>query len=275
MTAPEANALKTGVAAGTPDGRPPLVLLHGLTFDSAMWRPALAELSRIDPERQVLTLDLPGHGGSAAWPRYDIQNVADAVNAAVTSAGLCPPVVVGHSMAALIAMDYAARYPVRGVVNVDTWLRQEQPMALVKSLAGEIRGGGFATAWRLFEDSMHIELLPDSARRLLRPASAVRQDVVAGYWRMVFDWPAERLAAFFDAIIAKLRANQVSYLFVAGHQVEPEYLDWLGERLPQAAVEVLQDSGHFPQLAHPARFAACLASTAQWPTAPARQDSAA
>ena len=275
MTAPETGALKAGVSAGTPDGRAPLVLLHGLTFDSAMWRPALDELARIDPGRQVLALDLPGHGGSVPWPRYDIANVADAVHAAVTSARLRSPVVVGHSLAALIAMDYAGRYPVRGVVNVDTWLQQEQSMALVKSLAGEIRGDGFAAAWRMFEDSMHAEMLPPSARRLLRPVSAVRQDVVAGYWRMVFDWPEERLAAFFDATIGKLRANQVSYLFVAGHPVDVDYLAWLGQRLPQAAVRVFPDSGHFPQLAYPARFAGCLADTAQWPAAPALSGGAA
>jgi pimeloyl-ACP methyl ester carboxylesterase len=48
-----------------PDGRPPLVLLHGLTFDRAMRQPALAELRKTDPGRQVLALDLPGHGGAA------------------------------------------------------------------------------------------------------------------------------------------------------------------------------------------------------------------
>ncbi len=72
---------------GRPDGRAPLVLLHGLTFDRVMWRPALDVLGQIDPRRQVLALELPGHGGSAAWPR--------------------------HSMAAVIATVYAARYPAR------------------------------------------------------------------------------------------------------------------------------------------------------------------
>lgn len=278
MTTPAGLPLQSDVE-GTPDARPPLVLLHGLTFDRAMWRPALAELAHIDPGRHVLALDLPGHGGSPAWPSYDIESIADGVHAAVTAHGLRPPVVVGHSLAAWVAMDYAARYPVCGVVNVDTWLQMGQTTALAKSLAGEIRGAGFAAAWRLFEDSMHIEMLPESTRRLLRPTSAVRQDVVAGYWRFAFDWPAGQLAAFFDAIIARLRAHQVRYLFVAGHPVEAEYLDWLGQRLPQAAVHVLPDSGHFPQLAHPARFAAVLAATAQWPgalaAAPAHRDGAA
>ena len=45
--------------------RPPLVLLHGLTFDR-LRRPSPAELRRIDPGRRVLALDLPGHGTSPA-----------------------------------------------------------------------------------------------------------------------------------------------------------------------------------------------------------------
>lgn len=120
---------------GGDDGRAPLVLLHGLTFDRGMWRPALDELRRVDPGRQVLALDLPGHGGSPAWPDYDIGSVAAAVREAVTAAGLRDPVVVGHSMAAMIATVYAARYPTRGIVNVDGWLQMEPYLALVKPMA--------------------------------------------------------------------------------------------------------------------------------------------
>lgn len=274
MTSPGAVGLRADVAEGTPDGRPPLVLLHGLTFDRAMWRLALAELSRIDPGRQILVPDLPGHGDSPPWPHYDIESVADAVHAIVRWTRLDPPVLVGHSLGALIAMDYAARYPACGVVNVDQWLDVEQAIALIQSLAGEIRGGGFAAAWQLFEESMHIEALPGRARRLLRPPSDVRQEVVAGYWREEMDRPAAASAASVDATITALRANQVSYLFVAGHPVDIDYLTWFSRRLPQAFVQVLPDSGHFPQLAHPKRFAECLAATARW-AAPARRDGAA
>jgi pimeloyl-ACP methyl ester carboxylesterase len=253
-----------GVLDGRPDGRPPLILLHGLTFDRAMWQPALAGLREADPGRQVLALDLPGHGGSPPWPRYDIESLAAAVHGAATAARLTAPVVVGHSMAAVIATVYAARYPARGVVNVDQWLLVEPFVALVKSLAGEIRGGGFTAAWEQFEQSMHVEVLPATARKLLRPASSVRQDVVAGYWREGMDRSAAELAADVDAALAKVRANGTRYLFIAGHEVEPGYQDWLSQQLPQAAIEVWPASGHFPQLAHPARFAGRLAATAHW-----------
>jgi pimeloyl-ACP methyl ester carboxylesterase len=59
------------------DGRPPIVLLHGLTFDRTMWRPALAKLETLDPGRRVLALDLPGHGGSVRLPTYRLEDVAE------------------------------------------------------------------------------------------------------------------------------------------------------------------------------------------------------
>jgi pimeloyl-ACP methyl ester carboxylesterase len=56
----------------------------------------------------------------------------------------------------------------------------------------------------------------------------------------------------------------VPYLIVAGNNLEPDYRQWLDEVLPQAVITVLPDSGHFPHLAHPDRFAECLATTAHW-----------
>ena len=50
-----------GDLTGEPGRRPPLVLLHGLTFDRTSWHPVLAELNALDPGRPVLALDLPGH----------------------------------------------------------------------------------------------------------------------------------------------------------------------------------------------------------------------
>jgi pimeloyl-ACP methyl ester carboxylesterase len=44
---------------GRTDSRPPLVLLHGMTFDRTMWGPVSSELQRIDPGRRVVAIDLP------------------------------------------------------------------------------------------------------------------------------------------------------------------------------------------------------------------------
>jgi pimeloyl-ACP methyl ester carboxylesterase len=253
-----------GSLEGDPDQQAPLILLHGLTFDRTMWRPAVAELRTIDPGRPILAVDLPGHGLSPAWPSYDLDSVAEGVHRAAVAAKLREPVIVGHSAAAVIATVYAAKYPACGVVNVDQWLQIEPAARLVQSQAGQIRGPGFPAVWEMFEASMHIELLPPAAQELLRSARYVRQDLITGYWRELLDRPVAELAENAAARLATLRAAKMPYLFVAGHEVEPGYQDWLTHLLPQVSVTVWPGSGHFPHLAQPGRFAECLAATAQW-----------
>jgi pimeloyl-ACP methyl ester carboxylesterase len=256
-----------GSLEGDSDQQAPLILLHGLTFDRTMWQPALAELRKIDHRRRILAVDLPGHGLSPQWPSYGLESVAEAVHRAAVAAKLRTPVIVGHSAAAVIATVYAARHPACGVVNVDQWLQIEPVARLVQSHAGQIRGPGFRAIWEMFEASMHIELLPRATQDLLRSARFVRQDLITGYWRELLDRPVTELTGNAAATLATLRAAKVPYLFVAGHELEPEYQDWLTQLLPQASVTVWPGSGHFPHLAHPGRFAECLAATAQWASA--------
>ncbi|HEX3393352.1 MAG TPA: alpha/beta hydrolase [Acidimicrobiales bacterium] len=249
---------------GTADTRPPLVLLHGLTFNRAMWGPALVALHRIDPGRRVLAIDLPGHGGSPRWQAYDTESVADGVHRAVTAAGIQSPVVVGHSLAAIVATVYAARFPSRGVVNVDQALQTEPFMRFVQPVADRLRGPDFASVWQMFVASMHMEMLSDDAQELLRSTMDARQELVLGYWAEVLDRPSDEVAARVAAGLAALREASVPYLVVAGHDLEPGYESWLRETCPQATVDVLPRSGHFPHIAHPDRFAEWLASTRRW-----------
>jgi pimeloyl-ACP methyl ester carboxylesterase len=253
-----------GDLTGEPDRRPPLVLLHGLTFDRTSWHPVLAELTALDPGRRVLALDLPGHGESPPWPDYDLEPIADAVHRAVAGAGLSPPVLAGHSAGGVIATIYAARYPAAGVVNVDQPLQVEPFARLVRSLAGPLRGPGFAQVWEQFEASMDIGLLPQGTQDLLQSARYARQDLVTGYWREVLDEPPGELARKTADGLAAVRDAKVPYLFVAGHDPGPEYLGWQNRELPQAEVTIWPGSGHFPHLAQPGRFAELLAEPGRW-----------
>lgn len=257
-----------GLAAddhGESDARPPLVLLHGLTFDRRLWRPALAELRRIDSGRRVIALDLPGHGESPGWSSYDVESVAHGVHRAVEEAQLQSPVMVGHSIGAVIATVYAARYPTRGVINVDQPLQVAAFAGLVQSLADKLRGPAFPAVWAMFMTSMHIELLPETAQDLVRSTCRARQDLVVAYWRELLDRPVNQLADVAATGLAAIRAAKVPYLVVAGADLELDYQKWLSEMLPQVAVTVWPGSGHFPHVAHPERFAEWLAGTARWP----------
>lgn len=256
-----------GLAAedrGESDLRPPLVLLHGLSFDRSMWRPALSELQTLDPGRRSLALDLPGHGDSAAWPSHDIASVADGVHRAVTEAGLDAPVVVGHSMAAIVASVYASRHPARGVINVDQSLETAPFATMLQSLADQLRGPAFPAMWEHFAASMHIELLPPAGQDLVRATSRPDQDLVLSYWREVLERPVEEITEQVAQGMALVRESGTPYVIVAGAEPDADYRSWLRAMLPQATVIVWPESGHFPHLAHPRDFAQVLASTADW-----------
>ena len=94
--------------AGPPHAAAPtLVLLHGIGSCAASWRTQLAELS----ERwRVLAWDAPGYGGSAplAQEQPRAADYAAAAAAWLRAAGVKHPVVVGHSLGALMGAALAA-----------------------------------------------------------------------------------------------------------------------------------------------------------------------
>jgi pimeloyl-ACP methyl ester carboxylesterase len=256
-----------GELEGHADQRPPLVLLHGLTFDRSIWRSALANLRRKDPGRQVLALDLPGHGDSPEQDSYTLERVASDVSLAVNDAGLAPPVLVGHSIAAVIATVYASRYPTRGVLNVDQTLHTAPFLQALKARSEQITGPGFPALWQQLLAGMQIELLPPAARQLVRSTSRPRQRVVAGYWQQALEQPLEQLDQLISETLVATRRDDRPYLIVAGSRPTPDYENWLSAALPQATIVVIDRGGHFPHLADPDQFAEHLAATGSWNTA--------
>jgi pimeloyl-ACP methyl ester carboxylesterase len=250
-----------GDVSGRPDGRPPVLLLHGLTFDRTMWRPILDELHAIDPDRHVLAIDLPGHGESPDASEYRLDGIEVQLDAVLAAAGMVSPVIVGHSAGAIAGTVFASRRPSAGVVNVDQGLDVETFAPDVRQLAPQLRGPAFAQVWEHFAASMHAELLPEPAAALVRSTSRPRQEVVLGYWAEILDGDLAAVVALRDAALLSLRASDVPYAVVAGSEPGPAYRAWLAARLPQATITAWPGSGHFPHLARPDAFARLLAST--------------
>jgi ketosteroid isomerase-like protein len=63
---------------------------------------------------------------------------------------------------------------------------------------------------------------------------------------------------------AAVAASDVPYLLIAGAEPASDISQRLSDALPRLKTEVWADTGHFPHLAHPGRFAQRLAATAQW-----------
>src|ERR1700730_7744458 len=89
----------------------PVLLLHGFGADLNTWmftQPALAD------GRQVIALDLPGHGGSGKQlDRADAESLAAIVEHALNALGIERLHLVGHSMGDGSAISFAVREPER------------------------------------------------------------------------------------------------------------------------------------------------------------------
>ena len=236
---------------------PPVVLLHGLTFDRRVWDPVVEHLGQ---SCRCVCVDLPAHGesgGSAA----SIEEVADAVADTVDHALSDPAVVVGHSMGAVVALRYAARRSVRGVVNVDQPLAVGPFVELVQALMSELEEG-FEEVFARFTESMGFGELPPAAADVARSRHRPERDVVLGYWSDLVRKGPEGVQAEIDADIAAVAASGFPFLMVTGHRLDAQQrrvLEPLGGSLE---LQEWPGTGHFPHLAEPERFAAAVAAHA-------------
>ena len=94
-----------------PGAGPPLVLLHGIGSRGASWLPVAPMLG----ERfHLYAPDLRGHGASDKPERgYLIPDYAADVAGLVDALGLARPLILGHSLGSLAALEWAVANPAR------------------------------------------------------------------------------------------------------------------------------------------------------------------
>jgi pimeloyl-ACP methyl ester carboxylesterase len=103
---------------------PAVILLHGYTQTSRMWRPLIPKL--ID-KFTVVAPDLPGIGDSDIPKNdagLDMKTAAIRVHALAKSLGISKARVVGHDIGLMVAYAYAAQFPseVEKLVVMDAFL---------------------------------------------------------------------------------------------------------------------------------------------------------
>jgi pimeloyl-ACP methyl ester carboxylesterase len=129
------------------DGRPPLLFVHGLGHGAwcwdEHWMPAAAERGW-----PCYAVSLRGHGGSGGDDRirrWQLRDYAHDVLQAIVDLP-APPVLIGHSMGALVVRRVLARYPARAAVlltpagarhgaRVALALGRHRPAQLARALA--------------------------------------------------------------------------------------------------------------------------------------------
>jgi len=97
---------------------PPLVLIHGLGADRHVWKPVF---ERLAAERDVLAIDMPGFGQTAALNHGSTPSptaLARAVADGLAELGLDRPHVAGDALRGWVALELALLGAVRSVTAI-------------------------------------------------------------------------------------------------------------------------------------------------------------
>ncbi len=251
---------------------PSVVLIHGVGLQKAIWGP---QMDALVADHDVVAMDMPGHGGSSRPPDAPLlADYSDAVLALLDGLGIERAHVVGHSMGALVALDFALAHPgrVAGVVAVNAvFCRTAAQRAAIAARVDELKGGQNLPDWsgtlaRWFGSPVpaHLAAAADHTRALLADIDPV------GYTRTY------RLFAESDAEhggrLARLAAPA---LFVTGAQ-DPNSTPAMSEAMariaPEGRLVVMPEVRHMLPLTHVEAFngvlRAFLARTAETAEAP-------
>ena len=252
-----------------------LLLVHGL---GGSWRSWNTILDALSARREVIAIDLPGHGDSPPEPDSGtFAGLANSVEGYVADSGLAGIDVVGSSMGARIVLELARRGSVGNVVALDP--------------------GGF---WRGWERTFFKTTIGGSIRllRAIRPTlptlsknAASRTALLAQFsarpWALDPDVVATELESFvrtsaFDALVHSLAtgpeqagpASDATFRVVIGWGRQdrlclPRQAARAKAAFPSAELHWFDKCGHFPMWDRPDEtIRVILASTGSTGTDP-------
>jgi pimeloyl-ACP methyl ester carboxylesterase len=228
---------------------PPIVLLHGFSFDSGLWDPQADTLRR---SHRVLRYDLRGFGSSTA-PTEPYRHIDD-LHAILGALQIERPMLVGLSLGSNIALAYALEHPdnVAALVLASPglpghpWTVQRPPEAAAAYAAehGVDAGKQFWLAHPIFAS---LKSRPDVA--------AVVADMVRHYsgWH----WAQADMQLPGPDVRANLEAVKPPTLVLSGeHDVEGyrEIAAVIASRVPRGRLVQIAGAGHVVNLEQPAQF---------------------
>ena len=88
-----------------------IVFVHGAGMDHTVWTLAARHFARHG--RNVIAVDLPGHGRSGGEAKKSIEEMGDWVVALLDALQVPRAAIAGHSLGSLVALDCAGRHPTR------------------------------------------------------------------------------------------------------------------------------------------------------------------
>lgn len=220
----------------------PIVLIHGFGSDLNSWRVFVAALPA---GRNILGLDLPGHGQSPLGDITSIDDLVEATESCLRDEGVQQAILVGHSLGGVIAAMIAER----GRINARALM-----LIAPAGLGPEINHGflsGFARARHAASVGAWMrELVVDEAviQGFIAPTAAQRADGRLG------DMQEKLIAKLFPdgtqafSIRSALAALSIPVKIVVGAQDRVIPIRHANNVPGLAAQHIFPRVGHMPQL---------------------------
>jgi pimeloyl-ACP methyl ester carboxylesterase len=243
----------------------PVVFVHGFGCDLIDWDSQVAHLSQ---NYQTIAVDLRGHGSSpGAATDCSIERYGADVAELMRALALPPAVLVGHSLGCRVVAEAALQAPAHtaGVVLVDGSQFASAMEATLNATFAQPNGYEIMVAG-MFRDMFHAKadrgIAAAVAARVQRLPHAVGEKMLLDLQR----YDTMRQTTSLGCLRVPVMAIQTTYAnekrerkSLQAGQTTP-YLDMLRGAVPSARIEVIEETGHFPQLEEPARTNALLDS---------------
>jgi pimeloyl-ACP methyl ester carboxylesterase len=231
------------------EGEPEMLFVHGWCCDLNAFRPQIDHFARTNA---VTALDLRGCGRSDQPERgYTVPDFADDLARFCTEIGIEKPVVIGHSLGGMIAVELAARHPSvpRALVLVDPGPIDPSPetVKVFEALAEQLEGPSGEDVRRAFIGDMGARD-PEMARWIVNLMCAPPLPIAAAMIRGLNAWNGVGAFGLCELPTLLLRASLVP---------QPEALR-LREIKPDLEVGVTIGAGHFHQLEVPEQVNAMI-----------------
>jgi pimeloyl-ACP methyl ester carboxylesterase len=170
-------------------GDPEFLFVPGWCCDNTAFRPQFEHFVR---EHAVTALDLRGVGRSdRPSDGYSISGLADDVAAFCGAVGIGKPIIVGHSLGGMIAVELGARYPAlpSALVLVDPGPIDPEPetVEFFSGFAKQLEGPDGEETRRAYVGDMGARD-EELARWIVEHMCAVEQPIAAAVIRGVSEW---------------------------------------------------------------------------------------
>jgi pimeloyl-ACP methyl ester carboxylesterase len=247
-------------------GRPPIVFVHGFACAHNDWD---AQVTHLSPRHRTIAVDLRGHGASPGTPdECSVERYGADVAEVMRALALPPAVLIGHSMGCRVVVEAASQAPdhIAGVVLVDGSQFAPTVESMLKEAFADPDGYSALTR-RWFQDMFTANSDAAVVASVIERAERLPRQIGEKMLIDMVRYDVGRLTNSLADLRVPVMAIQTTYSnerrerrsLTAGQSTP--YLSILAAQIPSVRIEIIADTGHFPQIDEPTQTNALLDSS--------------